>query len=167
MDRRDRIRFLVAEREATPWREELARALSGFPIPVVLETPPGAEPRTTEILAAWERVMRAAPDRRTFTAVASAAEHVSAAAGAPGDELWVLPGPTPHVGVLSLTAPLAPDLAAVLATWNGEGFLILAPSRGDVLLVDLLQEDPPIVEVQSGRVPGWSPMAAHQRTPGA
>ena len=91
----------------------------------------------------------AEPERRTFTSASSVADHLATAAGQPGDELWILPGPQPQVGVLTLVAPLQPALVSVLTTWNREGFVVLNPTRGDVLLVDLLGTDPFVVEVQA------------------
>ena len=145
----ERLRFLLAEREAKPWRDELAGVLADLPDAPMVETPPASDAKIRAILAAWGAASGAEPERRTFTSASSVADHLATAAGQPGDQLWILPGPQPQVGVLTLVAPLQPALVSVLTTWNREGFVVLNPTRGDVLLVDLLGTDPFVVEVQA------------------
>ncbi len=150
MDRKERLRFLLRERQVEPWRERLRDVLTRFNVPVVLVTPPEADPMLEVILDHWDEV-RDDPCRETHADVASAAMTVTARLSAAAGEIWVLPGPEPHVGVVRLQQPPETDLVASLIAWNREGCIFYDVAGSHIVLADYLDG---AVEVQTPRETG-------------
>lgn len=150
MDRKERLRFLLRERQVEPWRERLRDVLTSFNVPVVLVTPPEADPLLEVILGHWHEV-RDEPYRVTHADVGGAAIAVAARLSAAAGEVWVLPGPEPQVGVLRMQQPPETDLVASLIAWNRDGCIFYDVAGSHIVLADYLDG---AVEVQTPRETG-------------
>lgn len=115
-----------------------------------MRTPPQADARTERIVRQWELVRDSGPVRAAFGTVGQAAEHVAGRIGEAAGETWILPGPSPQVGLLEFATSPGADVIATLITWNGDGCIVFIPELNEVLVIDLLdQRDGPSVEIQS------------------
>ena len=145
--------FLLRERRVEPWRERIRAVLASLNVPGVLVVPPEADPLLTVILGHWDDI-RDAPHRVNYADVDSAAVAVAARLLATAGEVWVLPGPQPHVGVIRLQKPPESDVVAALMIWNEEGCLFYDVAGSDIMLADYIEGS---VEVQTAKRPSGSP----------